>query len=133
MLQLDDMPTALQDLMNNITLSLLTLDLNSTTTVNATELNSELVFHYDAPQLYGTYIYAIVVSLLACLGGFHALRENGFAATASFRAFIDASRNPSMMDPDVLNGTARVRYGEIPGSDGRWGFIKEDFLGVQRT
>ncbi|KAL8290111.1 hypothetical protein RQP46_003050 [Phenoliferia psychrophenolica] len=127
------MPTALQNMMHNITLSLLTLNLNSTSPVNATELNSELAFHYDASQLYGTYIYAIVVSLLVCIGGIHALRENGFAASAGFQTFVDASRNPSMMDPDVLNGKARVRYGEIPGEDGRWGFIKEEYLGEQHT
>lgn len=67
------MPAAMEDLMSNITLSLLTKSLNANTPVNATLLNSELVFKYSAPHLYGPYIYAVVISLLACLSGVHAM------------------------------------------------------------
>lgn len=69
----DDMPAAMEKLMSKFTLSLLATSLNSTTPVNATLLNSELVFAYDAPRLYGPYIYAVAISLLACLSGLHAM------------------------------------------------------------
>lgn len=59
-------------------------------------------------------------------------RENGFAAAAGFQSFVDASRSQSMMDPDVLAGRARIRYGELPGTDGRFGFIKEEYLGTEK-
>lgn len=127
------MPSALQGLMSNVTLSLLILSLNATTPVNATLLDAELVFSFTTPHLYGPYIYALVVSLLVCLSGAHALRENGFAAGASFQTFVDASsRSESMMDPEVLDGRARIRYEELPGGDGRYGFVKEEFFGSRK-
>lgn len=36
------------------------------------------------------------------------------------------------MDPDVLAGKARIQYGELPGSDGRFGFIKEEYVDQDR-
>lgn len=119
------MTSALEDLFNNVTLSVLTLNLGSTASVNATLFDAELVFAYNSRRLAGPYAYALVASLLACLVGSHSMRSNGFSARAGFEAFVDAPRSDSMMDPDVLGGRARIKYSPLAGDNGRYGFVKE--------
>lgn len=120
------MASALQDLFNNITLSVLTVPLGPTESVNATLYDSELVFVYDTRRLAGPYGYALLASLFACVVGAHAMWRNGFAAKAGFEAFVDASRSESMVDPEVLAGRARIMYVPLEGgAEGRFGFVKE--------
>ncbi|KAK4703166.1 hypothetical protein P7C70_g3054, partial [Phenoliferia sp. Uapishka_3] len=121
-----DMPAALQGVMSNITLSLLATPINSTTQVNATLLDSQVVFSYNPKELYIPYIYAFATSLVACLFGALAIHANHFTAGATFKTFIDAASNHSMRDPEVLGGKARIKYVEVPESEGgRYAFVKQ--------
>lgn len=109
---------ALEDLSNNITMSLLGLDvayvpsqpthyqIDSTENHHSTQNNtlahvlftpSQLVYEYNPFNLILTYCVVGIISLIAAMCGFAALDENGIAHTLRFSAIMDATRSSDLV------------------------------------
>lgn len=126
-----DVPSGLEQLMQNITLSFAAQALSSstggpmapaTTTVltTCTLSSSSTVYIYHSSILLIAYGTALAICLLSVVSGIIALRSNGFGGGVSFTAFLDAFRNPALADPArTLDEGTRLRYGKLVVADGR--------------
>ncbi|KAF7303952.1 hypothetical protein MIND_00625900 [Mycena indigotica] len=123
-----DLPTVLESLLQNITLSILTLDRTQTTKTSCMTFSSEQHFTYDAYRLWLVYGPALAVALLCNIVGALALMENGFGATDGFSDFLAATRYSELREVDSRQ-RVRLKYGMLRGYDGRYAFAKpEDLL-----
>ena len=107
-----DIPNAIEQLLQNITLSLFTLNWNVTAQVECVYVAEILVFSYRPRTLWGPYGAGLAVSLVCALIGLGALWTNKFGGTADFSQFLAATRNTDL-DHDVEEQTV-LRYGRVP-------------------
>ncbi|KAJ6510767.1 hypothetical protein C8R45DRAFT_1207627 [Mycena sanguinolenta] len=116
-----NVPSAVESLLQNITLSLLTVDASQT--MNTTCLSTNLVPHfaYNARRLWLVYGLGLGLSLLCAIVGLVALFQNEVGATGSFSDFLAATRNAELNDLD-LGKHVRLRYGPLKNGDGRYAF-----------
>ncbi|KAJ7085938.1 hypothetical protein C8R44DRAFT_901543 [Mycena epipterygia] len=127
-----DVPTAMESLLNNITLSLLTIDLSQSATATCVYTDSHPYFSYDAEQLWLVYGLALVVALLCdALGVFALVQIRVGPVNAEFSDFLAATRNAELDDVDVSEGSqpVRLRYGLLKDEAGRHAFSLAENIG----
>ncbi|TVY51811.1 hypothetical protein LSUE1_G010187, partial [Lachnellula suecica] len=123
---------AVEDLMNNITISLLSQPEFTSTNpspIQVTTFKSTNIYHYNSRNLILSYSIAICLTLLMLLLGLYSLLSNGVAHSASFSALITTTRNSRLdelsrghslgalpLDEKVLG--AELRFGECGEWDG---------------
>ncbi|KAJ7784863.1 hypothetical protein DFH07DRAFT_1054420 [Mycena maculata] len=127
-----DPVTAMESLLSNITLSMLTVDPSQTTGTTCVHSDSLPYFSYNARRLWLVYGLALGLALLCDLIGVLALLHNRFSAMAGFTDFLAATRNPELDDVDFSEGSQRdrlrLRYGPLGDGSGRQAFAFPDSL-----
>ncbi|KAJ7085944.1 hypothetical protein C8R44DRAFT_752758 [Mycena epipterygia] len=127
-----DVPTAMESLLNNITLSLLTIDPSQRAAAACVYTDSHPYFSYDAEQLWLVYGLALVVALLCdALGVFALVQIRVGPVNAEFSDFLAATRNAELDDVDVSEGSqpVRLRYGPLKDEAGRHAFSLAENIG----
>ncbi|KAJ7455690.1 hypothetical protein B0H11DRAFT_1926077 [Mycena galericulata] len=120
-----DLPHALESLVQNITLSMLTgsFDATQTTSVNCIITDTHQHFAYNAHRLWLVYGLGLGTVLLCDLVGIVALFQNSFGATGDFSDFLAATRNTELNDLDLKRPQdIRLKYGPIRSEGGRYTF-----------
>ncbi|KAJ7266035.1 hypothetical protein C8J57DRAFT_1619229 [Mycena rebaudengoi] len=126
-----DVPSAMESLLQNITLSLLTVDPSQTTDTTCLSTNLFPHFAYNARRLWLVYGLGLGLSLLCAVVGIVALFQNEFGATGSFSDFLAATRNAELDDID-LGQHVRLQYGPLKNGGGRYAFAQPESLGGDR-
>ncbi|RPA77313.1 hypothetical protein BJ508DRAFT_364532 [Ascobolus immersus RN42] len=107
-------PQILEEVMNNITISLIGLNRwSEKTMVEFTPWGN--VYNFDPWRLLIPYISVFVVSLVLCALGLHALLSNGFAATGGFLQIVE-----STVESKILHEVAKdsaVSVGSDPSKE----------------
>ncbi|KAJ7276455.1 hypothetical protein B0H12DRAFT_23675 [Mycena haematopus] len=126
-----DFSSAMETLLQNITLSILTGSLDATQTASTTCVLTDKVphFEYNARRLWLVYGLGLGVALLCDLVGIFALYKNSGGANGGFSDFLAATRNPELNGLD-LRQPARIRlqYGPVRSEGGRYAFAKPESL-----
>ncbi|KAJ7261552.1 hypothetical protein C8J57DRAFT_1634612 [Mycena rebaudengoi] len=120
-----DVPSVIESLLQNITLSLLTVDPSQTTNTTCLSMNLVPHFAYNARRLWLVYGSGLGLSLLCAVVGVAALFQNEFGATGSFSDFLAATRNAELNDID-LGKRVRLRYGPLKNGGGRYAFAQPE-------
>ncbi|KAJ7258972.1 hypothetical protein C8J57DRAFT_1515679 [Mycena rebaudengoi] len=133
-----DFGGAMEDLMQNISLSLLsgTLPSTQTTRTTCTFTNTLPHFAYMASRLWLIYGLGLGVALLCDIAGLVALWRNRFGARAGFHEFLGATRNRELDWLDLAESDSiRLRYGPILSEGGRYAFARPESLvgGISET
>ncbi|KAL8280084.1 hypothetical protein RQP46_007414 [Phenoliferia psychrophenolica] len=91
-----DLPAALEQLMHNITLSLVANggSFGTNTTLTALVVGSHTIFRYTPSSLWIPYAIGLALGALCCLDGILSIGLNKAEGKAGFRAFLEASRSP---------------------------------------
>ncbi|KAK4702304.1 hypothetical protein P7C70_g3923, partial [Phenoliferia sp. Uapishka_3] len=110
----DSLPEKVEQLMNNVTLSVLTLNLTQAT-VPAFQVHSQLVFDYNPKILFAPYAYGLFVSAICVALGAIAMFSSGAETRAGFEDFFDATRSTCLDKPELVQGKAKIRYGRMIG------------------
>ncbi|KAH8685694.1 hypothetical protein BGZ60DRAFT_522978 [Tricladium varicosporioides] len=121
---------AIEDLANNITISMLSssnLVSQNAQTVPVTYFTAQNIYLYDAKNLVISYSIAALFTLFVLTIGFLSLKFNGVAHSTSFSAIIATTRNAELDAvskghslgalPAGLQGV-RLRFGELVGNGG---------------
>jgi hypothetical protein len=134
-----ELPSKMEGLLQNITLSILTgsLDATQTTSTTCIRMESIQLFEYDAHRLWLVYGLGLGAALLCDLVGIAALFRNAFGATDDFSDFLGATRNAELDTLDLKQpGRIRLRYGPVRSEGGRCAFARPENLyedgGVRR-
>ncbi|ORY12614.1 hypothetical protein BCR34DRAFT_289978 [Clohesyomyces aquaticus] len=118
---------AVEDLFNNITISMLSspyLTKQNATIVNVTYFYEQNIYNYDSQNLIISYSVAIFFTLLCVCTGFFALQFNGVVHSTAFSAIIATTRNPELDKLSVGHSlgamplkhtNVRLRFGELTG------------------
>jgi hypothetical protein len=121
-----DVPTMMESLLQNLTLSLLTVDPSQTTLVTCQISDTHTYFSYNERRLWLVYGLGLGCALLADLVGVFALVRNQFGATAGFTDFLAATRNTELNELDFTGAKQkqriRLRYGPLRDATGRYAF-----------
>ncbi|MCJ1431360.1 hypothetical protein MMC27_000711 [Xylographa pallens] len=97
--------SAIEDLANNITISLLSNPkFSASTTVPVSILTSGNVYQYNSKNLIISYATAICVTFVTVLVGLYALHTNGASHSASFSAIVATTRNTKL--DELFRGTS---------------------------
>ncbi|KAF8865658.1 hypothetical protein BDZ45DRAFT_736227 [Acephala macrosclerotiorum] len=133
---------AIEDLFNNITISMLSANISGTPnqTIPVTTFSTHNIYQYNSLNLILSYGIAIAVALLSIAIGTYATIQNGVSHSTSFSATIATTRNVQLdrlvegsslgalpLDRDVRK--TKVMFGELIDGDGHIAFGFED--GVQ--
>ncbi|KAL3434677.1 hypothetical protein BDV09DRAFT_185593 [Aspergillus tetrazonus] len=121
---------AIEDLSQNFTYSLLSLNA-ANTTVDVLDLTSRNFYLYSEGYLIIAYMTAIGVTVACVTVGFFALWRNGVSQNTSFSSVLMTTRNPELdrlaighfLGAEPLRkeiGEVRLQYGGIEGSDQRY-------------
>ncbi|KAJ7054255.1 hypothetical protein C8F01DRAFT_500797 [Mycena amicta] len=123
------LPSLMESLLQNITLSVLTLDATQTTTTTCVYSNLVPRFSYNARRLWLVYGLGLGCALLCDIFGVAALWQNKFGATGGFSDFLAATRNAELNEVD-LDGKkpVRLRYGPLRDAGGRFAFAQPESL-----
>lgn len=119
-----DLPSGVEQLMQNVTLSLVAQNLNTSTTTETqcTYSTSTTVFEYHSATLFAAYGSGLGMCFVAVVLGLVALRGNGFGGGTSFSAVLDATRNPGLADVSHhLDDQTPLRYGRLPAGNDAFG------------
>lgn len=126
-----ELPSKMEGLLQNITLSILTGSLDATQTTSTTCIRMESIqrFEYDAHRLWLVYGLGLGAALLCDLVGIAALFRNAFGATDDFSDFLGATRNAELDTLDLKQpGRIRLRYGPVRSEGGRCAFARPENL-----
>ncbi|KAF7345798.1 hypothetical protein MVEN_01600600 [Mycena venus] len=126
-----DLPRAMESLLENITLSILTGSLDSTQSTSTTCVYTSTLPHfaYNARRLWLIYGLGLGLALLCDAFGIVALWQNSFGATGGFSDFLAATRNAELNGLD-LKQPERVKliYGPVRSEGGRFAFARPESL-----
>ncbi|KAK4703179.1 hypothetical protein P7C70_g3041, partial [Phenoliferia sp. Uapishka_3] len=122
----NDLPTAMEQLMNNLTLSIITLSMNNATIETSDSFN-HLVFRYSARTLFVPYIAGLGAAGVCIFLGLYAWMKSGVEMKAGFEGILEATRSTSLDNPEVVSGDAKIRYGKLRGTE-RSGFMLDSDL-----
>jgi hypothetical protein len=126
-----DLPRAMESLVQNITLSILTGSLDAAQTTLATCITTETLQHfaYNARRLWLVYGLGLGTALLCDMVGVVALFQNSFGATGGFSDFLAATRNTELNGLDLKQPQRiRLKYGPVRSEGGRHAFARPDNL-----
>lgn len=116
---------AIEDLANNITISMLSSpDLTSPTLRLANFTLPHNVYQYNSKNLVISYGLAIAFAIIAVGIGFWALYENGVAHSTSFSAIMAATQNPDIAVLSEGSSIGIVRK-EVKATKLRFGVVEE--------
>ncbi|MCJ1265013.1 hypothetical protein MMC22_004888 [Lobaria immixta] len=116
---------AIEDLANNITISMLSsasLVTQNATTVDMLYFPTQNIYKYDSRNLILSYSIAALFTILCAFAGFFALRYNGVAHSTAFSAIIattrshdldTVSRGHSLGALPLEHTSMKVRFGEL--------------------
>ncbi|KAJ6592652.1 hypothetical protein B0H19DRAFT_1365061 [Mycena capillaripes] len=123
-----DVPRAIESLLQNITLSLLTVDPSQTTPTMCVFSRITPRFAYDARRLWLVYGLGLGCALLCDLVGVIALVRNGAGGGGGFSDFLRATRNPELNEINLGADGLRLRYGPLRKTGGRYAFAQPESL-----
>nr|GAT60397.1 predicted protein [Mycena chlorophos] len=128
-----DFPTAMQDLMTNISLSLLSgaVDPSQTTETTCTFTDTFTHFVYNHTRLWLIYVLGLGAALLCDLAGLWALWRNKFGGGAEFSEFVRATRSRELNHLDLSDEewqAVRLQYGPVGSEGGRYAFVTPEIL-----
>ncbi|KZP10758.1 hypothetical protein FIBSPDRAFT_937869 [Athelia psychrophila] len=117
-----DLVTAVEQVFQNTTHSLLAFDFGTTADVSCLLTKSGLVFSYNPQMLWLAYGINLAVSVLCLAAGAIAAKGNQFGGDAGFGAFLDSTRHSELNVQDI-DETAKLRYGRLSSHGEQWGFM----------
>ncbi|KAJ7675482.1 hypothetical protein B0H17DRAFT_1182857 [Mycena rosella] len=123
---------AMESLLTNITLSMLTLDASQMAPTTCIHFNTLPYFAYDVRQLWLVYGLGLGFALLCDVLGTVALVRNRFGATAAFTDFLVATQNTELHEVTISQSTRQIRlqYGPLRNEAGRYVFAFPESLGI---
>lgn len=109
-----DLPGSVEQLMSNVTLSLVAQNLNKTNTIptECTNHISRTIFKYNPTTLLATYGSGLTVCFITLVLGLSSLYSNGFGGNTGFATWLEATRNPELTTESV-NKDTKLRYGRL--------------------
>ncbi|KAK6988616.1 hypothetical protein R3P38DRAFT_3373941 [Favolaschia claudopus] len=126
-----EIPHAMETLLQNISLSILTGTLDPSQSAQTTcSYRSTLPhFSYDARRLWLVYGAGLLVALFCDLFGVIAIKRNGFGASGEFSDFLAATRNRELNALDLTQrDKVKLRYGPVRSEGGRYAFATPENL-----
>ncbi|KAJ7842883.1 hypothetical protein B0H13DRAFT_2365030 [Mycena leptocephala] len=126
-----DLPRAMESLLQNVTLSILTGSLDAAQTTSATCIVTDILQHfaYNAHRLWLVYGLGLGIALLCDLVGVVALFQNPFGAAGGFSDFLAATRNTELNGLDLKQPQhIRLKYGPVRSEGGRYAFARPENL-----
>ncbi|KAJ7910109.1 hypothetical protein B0H13DRAFT_2013052 [Mycena leptocephala] len=128
-----DVPRMMEGFMQNITLSLLTVDPSQMTRATCVSARFTQRFAYDARRLWLVYSVGLGCAMLCDLVGIVALVRNGNGTGGGngFSDFLRATRNPELNEIDLNGEGLRLRYGPLRKTGGRHAFATPESLDAE--
>nr|GAT60379.1 predicted protein [Mycena chlorophos] len=128
-----DFPTAMQDLLTNISISLLVSAVDSDpsqiTQTTCTFTDTLPHFLYNRTRLWLIYSLGLGGALLCDLAGLWALWRNRFGGSADFSEFLRATRSRELNHLDLSDAQGvRLQYGPVGSEGGRYAFATPESL-----
>ncbi|KAF7345813.1 hypothetical protein MVEN_01602500 [Mycena venus] len=126
-----NLPRAMESLMENITLSILTGSLDATQKTSTTCIFNDNLPHfaYNARRLWLVYGLGLGAALLCDIVGIVALFQNSFGATGGFSDFLAATRNSELNGLDLKQPQRiKLKYGSVRSEGGRYAFARPESL-----
>ncbi|KAK7041992.1 hypothetical protein R3P38DRAFT_2610994 [Favolaschia claudopus] len=124
-ISLPDIMHSMESLIQNISLSILTGELDRTQSTPTTCRHTDTFPHfaYNAPRLWLIYGVGLGVALFCDLFGVVALWQNAFGVNGEFSDFLAATRNRELNAVDLTKkDRVRLRYGPVRSEGGRHAF-----------
>ena len=124
-----NIPKLMEELLTNVTISLVSTGLWNTSTVAAVQ-SSEIVYTYNSRTLWAGYLASIGATLVAVVIGVSAVWVNGGSGNRSFSLLVASTRNPHLDNVFLVDDVkrldevreTRLRFGQLGGNGQQWAF-----------